>query len=121
MMLQEVIYYRIPRDEDGKPSRLFDRAFTMALRWQPEIDIPDEMVSSTSKKRGDPPVHAGAVALHLLRDANDISPRQLAFALDYLSRAISYYEVDDQPEPYTGRNEEAAGNLHDLFDELIED
>lgn len=119
-MLTTVPYYRIPRDEDGHPSRLFDHAFTMALRWHAEIDIPDELVSSTSKKRGEPPVHAGEVALKLLRDANDISQRQLDAAVDYLAAAINFYTSDPWEgfEPYPGRNHEAATDLINLLNEL---
>lgn len=119
-MLTTVPYYRIERDEDGSPSKLFDRAFTMALRWLPDIDIPDEMVSAASKKKGEAPVHAGAVALHLLRDGNDISQRQLNAALAYLIGAIAFYESNpwDGFEPYPGRNAEAARDLHELQNEL---
>jgi hypothetical protein len=119
-MLTTVPYYRIPRDEDGKPSRLFDRTYEMALRWHAEIDIPDEMVSAASKKKGEAPVHAGEVALNLLRDANDISQRQLDAAFAYLHAAIAFYESDPWEgfEPYPGRNAEAAANLRDLLDEL---
>ncbi|MET0441321.1 MAG: hypothetical protein ABW071_04985 [Casimicrobiaceae bacterium] len=120
MMLTVVPYYRIPRDEDGRPSRLFDRAFELALRWQGDIDIPAEMISNASKRKGEAPVHAGAVALHNLRDANDISQRQLDAAFAYLQAMIAFYEGDPWEgfEPYQGRNKEAATNLRDLLDEL---
>lgn len=122
MMLTTVPFYRIERDEDGRPSREFDRLFTLALRWWPEIEIPDEWVSSASRAamRADKhalPRHAGEVALRLLSQANDISQYQLDAAFAYLNAAIAWYE-SDPAEPYTARNAEAVGNLRDLLDEL---
>lgn len=117
MMLTTVPYYRIERDEDGRPNRDFDRLFMFALRWQPEVEISAEMISATSRKKGEPPQHAGTAALHTLRDAGDISQRQLDAALCYLFDAIAYYEGGPD-EPYPGRNEEASNNLRELLHEL---
>jgi hypothetical protein len=120
MILETVPYYRIPRDDDGRPSRLFDRLFEMALRWHAEIEIPADMVSSASKKRGDPPQHMGEVALHNLRDGNDVSQRQLDAALAYLRAAEAFYESNpwEGIEPYPGRNQEAADDFQELLAEL---
>lgn len=120
MMLQTVPYYCIPRDEDGTPSREFDHFFQRALCWWPEIEIPEGMVSATSRKRGEEPRHKGEVALGLLRDGNDISQAQLAAAIDYLQKCVSFYENHpwEDVEPYPGRNEQAATSFRELAAEM---
>jgi hypothetical protein len=123
MLLTTVPYYRIPRDEDGRPSRNFDRLFEMALRWHGDIEIPDDMISASSKRKGEEPVHAGAVALHNLRDANDISQRQLNAAFAYLRDMIAFFEGNPWEgfEPYPGRNKEAATDLRELLAALSDE
>ena len=116
-MLTTVPYYCIDREEDGRTSREYDRLFTLAVRWYPEIEIPEGMVSAVSRKRGEEPQHAGLTALNTLRMGNPISRHQLDCALNWLDQATDYYEAGPA-EPYPGRNEEAARNLRDLREEL---
>jgi hypothetical protein len=116
-----VTYYQIPRDEDGTPSREFDHLFQRIVGWWPEIEIPEDMVSKSSQRKGEAPRHMGDIALGLLRDGNDISQRQLDAALDYLVRVIFFYENSpwEGTEPYPGRNEQAARDHQALLDELL--
>jgi len=120
--LEQITYYRIAHDEDGPTHRssIVQRPFTNALRWMPDTPIPEDRISATSRKRGEAPVDAGAVALHALSNGNEISQRQFDNALAYLRDAIAFYESDpwDGHEPYEGRNEEAATDLRELLGEL---
>jgi len=117
-MLTVEHFYRIPRDEDGRVSREFDRLFEHVTRWWPEVEIPDDMVSAASRKKGESE-HMGAAALHQLRDGGAVSQRSLDAALDYLDRAIGWYE-SGPAEPFPGRNEEALIDMHEMRTALTE-
>lgn len=115
-MLTAVPYYCIPREESGRRNLEFDRLFTLALRWWPEVTIPEGMNAAVARKRG-VEQHMGITALDTLRMGSPISKHQLDAALNYLDQAIDWYESGID-EPYPGRNEEAARNLRELREEL---
>jgi hypothetical protein len=117
--LDQITYYRIAHDEDGPTHRssLVQRPFTMALRWIPDIPIPEDRISATSRKRGDAPVDAGAVALHSLSNGGEIAQRHFDNAVAYLRDAIAFYAAGPD-EPYPGRNDEAVNDLRELLGEL---
>jgi len=102
MRLEQVAYFRLPRDEDGRVDRGTDqRAFDLALRWHPDLEDHPPAVS----------------ALRRLQGGDEISERHLRAALAYLGAAIDWY-VTRTSEPYPGRNYEAAADLRALLDEL---
>jgi len=111
-------FYRIPKDEDGRVNREFDRLFQHVARWWPDVEIPEGMVSAASRKKGEPE-HMGAAALHQLRDGGAVSQHSLNAALDYLKRAHEWYA--SEPEPFPGRNEEARKDMYDMYVALIDD
>jgi len=119
LKLEQITYYRIAHDEDGPTHRssLVQRPFEMALRWIPDIPVPADRVSSTSKKRGEAPTDAGAVALHGLSNGNEISYRHMKMGIAYLLDAIAFYAAEPD-EPYPGRNDEALTDLRELLREL---
>ena len=96
-----VTYFRIPRDQDGRRSRYFDREFENVLRWFPESeDISDD--------------HPGRSALRSLREGQDISVRQMDDAIAYLDRSYDYYQASPD-EPYVGRNAEACRDVLEML------
>lgn len=102
MILQSVTYWRVPRDDNGRPDRTRFRVFDMALRWQPELDGDDA---------------AGVTHLVRLRGGDAVSDEHLTAARAYLAAAIVFYR-SDEPEPYPSRNAEAAANLAELLEAL---
>jgi hypothetical protein len=103
MNLEKLDYYRMARDEEDRRDQSNDRLFVMALRW-----TPDDIESEEGKR-------------HLLRlmAGDEVSERHLAGSLDYLVEAIMFYDNASRPEPYPGRNDEAAADLRALASALM--
>lgn len=96
-VLEQVTYYRLPRDEDGRRSREHDVVFEMALRWQP-FDTAE--------------LNKGAGLLRRLRDGDKVSVDEVVLIGVYLCAAVEHYRTAD--EPYPGRNEEAIRDLRNV-------
>jgi hypothetical protein len=105
MKLEEVTYYRLARGEDGRGHHddIIQRPFTMALRWQPDA--------------GDAEADQGWAVLRRLAVGDEVSERHFALGIAWLHDALYYYG-GNPPEPYPGRNAEAAGNISELLEEL---
>ena len=109
-----VVYFRLYRDEDGRPSREHDLAFQWALRWRPEGPDNREPLDNAL----DEVIDQGRSILNRLRGGDDISHLHLSKALAYLELARSHYATAEW-EPYRGRNNEAAEDLRTLHQLLV--
>lgn len=99
MTLATIPYYRIPRSDDGRVNREYERQFEMGLRWRPDGGFADDDARSI---------------LGRLRGGDEVSARHLALAVEYLNAAIAFYSEPGLVEPYPRRNAEAVADLRAL-------
>lgn len=116
MNLERINYFRLPRDEDGRFDKgpTTQRAFEMALRWEPSY------LSETEHERMSTEwlLAKGWSAVRQLASGADVSESNLRLGLTALLDAANIYYPSLQPEAYPGRNDEARDDLRALCREL---
>jgi hypothetical protein len=109
MMISTTPYYLVPRDEDDRYCRDFDRLVNKAFAWWPEpyaLHVEDW--------------NRGRSAIRTLAQGDAISPERMALAIAMLRDSIDFYENEPWGgvEPFKGRNEIAADDLRSLLVEI---
>jgi hypothetical protein len=101
-----VVQYSI-RDEEGGRDPFARRLISLVLRWRPENRV--------LEADGRPP--EGVRVLHDLDQGQAVRPDRMDTLTVYLREAAAYYR-SNPPEPYEGRNEEAAQNMDNMLAEI---
>lgn len=109
-LLTPVVYYTIPRNEEGARESIHDRAFILALRWEPLPEYDPNGVGVDPEL-----VEHGRRHLNRLMQGDAVSGEHMRRAHIYLLKAIDYYSADPW-EPYPGRNGEAVVDLRMLVE-----